>query len=142
MTSFDERQMRRDRWFGLLQSLFMAMAVAYLVAHSLLTWHVYATNGVLAAGLTFVTLGLGDAYWAIRLLADEGASAQALAALATATFYFGSLAAKPWVNRYLARLGADMLDDFGREIATLAPPNDDHEPKSPPSEATPRSDRA
>ncbi len=98
------------------------MALACLGAHALVTWYAYQTDGRLAAPLTFLTLGLGEAYWAVLLLTQDGLKGPALAATATAIFYFASMGAKPILNALLAREAAELLDDFASGSGRPDPP--------------------
>ncbi|MDX2257556.1 MAG: hypothetical protein NW205_01440 [Hyphomicrobiaceae bacterium] len=117
--SFDERQSARRRHLDLLNTVFLGIAVLYIGAHALIAWRAYAIDGILAALLTFILLGIGDLYWGLRWFYEGGRPVEAAVATGVGVFYFASMAAKPWINAYLMKFTVGMLEDFGGELDTI-----------------------
>lgn len=119
------RQQARVQLLERMAFAFRALAIAYLAMHAVVSWFAYQASGLSEAVLTFVLLGFGDLYWALRLLRDGNDMQAAVLALVTAIVCFGSWMLRPMLNRWVARFAADMLADADSEISKVARTDDD-----------------
>ncbi len=121
--SFELRHARRMRVLKTLIVLFQAVAVAYLAMHAVVTWLAYQQSGALNAVLTFLTLGFGDLYWAIRLVREAGMTGgmtgEAMVACAAAAVCFTSWVTRPLFDGWVSRFTQGMLADTTKEIGKL-----------------------
>jgi hypothetical protein len=117
--SFDTRHAERKRILDRIILAAQVVAVLYLATHALIAWRAYATDGILAAAMTFVLLGFGDLYWGARWAYEGDEPRLAAVALAAATLCFASWITRPMFNRWAMRFTADMLDDFGSELKRM-----------------------
>lgn len=118
--TFEHRHAGRMSLLKRLIVIFQAVAVAYLALHAAVTWFAYQQDGALNAIITFLTLGFGDLYWAIRWLRDGGLTGEAAVASVAALVCFASWITRPMFDRWAARFTHDMLADSSREIGKFA----------------------
>lgn len=114
--SFDERHQRRKIILDRVMLASQVFAVFYMAIHLMVVWEAYNDRSGLAALATFVTLGFGDAFWAIHWLQFEGATARMLVAATAAVACFTSWLTRPMFNRWINSFTIDMLKDFGTEL--------------------------
>lgn len=113
--SFEKRHEARTSRLGVLVTFFRALAIAYLSLHAAVAWFAYQATGLVEALLTFVLLGFGDLYWAVRWWPGEDVG-QTVLALAAALICFTSWLTRPLFNRWINSFTADMLKDMTSEI--------------------------
>lgn len=116
---FEHRQARRKIIIERVMLAAQILAVLYLALHALIAWRAYEIDGVTAAILTFVLLGFGDLYWAVRTVQDGAALDYAALCFLTAGICFASWLTRGMFQRWIATFTTDMLDDFCQEMQSI-----------------------
>lgn len=114
--SFEARQDARKRTIEHVKLAAQVLAAGYMALHIAVTALAYKLAGVTEAVFTFMTLGFGDLYWAVRWFAQEAQGTSALVAAAAAGSCFTSWIARPFFNRWINGFTSGMLSDTAEEI--------------------------
>jgi hypothetical protein len=122
MTASRERTPEDAMWLlGILRQTFLVVGIVYLALHAWVSGAAYVAAGVLAAIVTFITLGFGDFYWAFTGLGDPAVHrADWYVAVAATAMAFLSWGMRPWTNAFLMRLGADAMRDAFDEVRPVS----------------------
>lgn len=115
---FDERQAERHKRLERVMLAAQAVGVLYLAAHAGISWMAFREDGVVAAIVSFMLLGVGDLYWGVRWTM-EGRGVLAGVALAAAAVCFASWVFRPRFNAWANQLTVEMLGDLGEEIGRM-----------------------
>jgi hypothetical protein len=138
-TSFEKRQARRTLILERITLAAQVLFILYLAAHTAVAWQAYREDGAATAILTFLLLGFGDLYWALRWLSQEEQGSIGLVALVSALTCFASWTFRPWFNAWIMRHTLGMLQDFSREMETLARQAEDRNAHT--TDTTPENER-
>ncbi len=122
---FQTRQEQRRRLLERVVLASQVLAAGYLAVHALISWRAYEEQGAASALLTFVLLGFGDLYWALRWLYEDYGHGTGWVALVTAGVCFASWVLRPWYNAWIMSLMIEMLEDFANEHSSSAPDQSD-----------------
>lgn len=117
--NFERRQDSRKRDIARVMLAAQALAFLYMSLHAAVTALAYKFSGFGEALLTFVTLGFGDLYWAVRWFMEGGQTQIAVVAGAAATACFASWLGRPYFNRWANALTAGMLSDAADELERI-----------------------
>lgn len=117
---FDKRQAERKIFLERLALAGQVIGVTYIAVHIGVTWQAFKIDGWLNAFITFVTLGFGDLYWALRWFSEGRDDWSAPIALGAALLCFISWGTRPLVNQMLNSFTIEMLKDSGKEFDRIA----------------------
>lgn len=114
--TFESRQAARRRTLDRVIIAFKMLGLVYMALHLAVTVLAYDLARAGTAVLTFVSLGIGDLYWAVTWMREEGRLAIAAVASVATALCFISWGTRSAFDRWANAFTADMLSDARVEL--------------------------